>query len=195
VKQELLLQVWLTRRQLLSLLAGVPLAACASGGDLQPLPAPPSGPYVLGAGDTIRLIVFGQKQLTDLYDVDDSGVVDLPLIGVVAAAGLTATQLARKVSARLKADGLLLHPSVAVEIKRYRPFYILGEVNKPGQYRFVPGMTVLTAASLAGGFTYRAIESYVGIIRVAGGHPEEYRAKADALVEPGDVVKVFERHF
>lgn len=186
---------WQTRRRLLTLLIGTPLAACASGGNLKPLPAPQPGPYILGAGDTIRILVFDQKQLTGIYEIDGSGAIDLPLLGVVPAAGLTTGALDRDLSARLKAGGLLIHPSVAVEITRYRPFYILGEVNKPGQYRFVPGMTVLTAVSLAGGFTYRAVESYVGIVRAVDGHPQEYRADADALVESGDVVKVFERHF
>lgn len=189
------MRVWQRRRYFLVFLATAPLAACASGGRLEPLPPPRPGPYVLGAGDTVRIIVFNQKQLTDTYELDDSGTIDLPLLGVIRAAGLTTPELAQKISSRLKAGGILLYPSVAVEITRYRPFYILGEVNKPGQYPFRPGMTVLTAVSLAGGFTYRAVESYAGIVRVMDGHPHEYRAEADALVQPGDVVKIFERHF
>ena len=183
-----------TRRHCLMLLMA-PLACCAPGGGLPDVPDAAPGPYRLGPGDTVRVIVFGQKELTDTFEIDDSGAVDLPLLGPLRASGRTIGGLARHIALMLRTKGMLLHPSVAAEIRRYRPFYILGEVNKPGDYRFRPGMTVLTAVSLAGGFTYRAVESHVAIIRVVRGEPHEYRAKADALVAPGDVVKVFERHF
>jgi polysaccharide export outer membrane protein len=189
------LRVRHTRRQMLMLLIVSSLAGCAPGGGLPSLPPLPPGPYRLGPGDTVRLIVFGQKELTNRFEIDDSGMIDMPLLGPVRASGRTIDGLARHVAALLQERGMLLHPSVAAEIHRYRPFSILGEVNKPGQYRFQPGMTVLTAVSLAGGFTYRAVESRVAVIRLRHGQPREYRAGADALVAPGDVIKVFERHF
>jgi polysaccharide export outer membrane protein len=164
-----------------------PLAGCAPGASLPRLPPAAPFPYRLGPGDAVRIIVFGQKELTNIFEVDDDGALDLPLLGPVRAAGRTISGLARHIATMLQ--------SLAAEIHRYRPFYILGEVNKPGQYRFRPGMTVLTAVSLAGGFTYRAVESEVAIIRVTDGRPRQYRADADALVAPGDVIKVFERHF
>lgn len=184
-----------TRRRILTVLLAAPFAGCAPGAGLPPLPQAAPGPYRLGPGDTVRIIVFGQKELTNSFEIDDSGVVDLPLLGPVPAAGQTVDGLARRIASLLQERGMLLHPSVAAEIERYRPFYILGEVNKPGQYPFRPGMTVLTAVSLAGGFTYRAMESEVGVVRVTGGQPRQYRTNADALLAPGDVVKVFERHF
>jgi polysaccharide export outer membrane protein len=84
---------------------------------------------------------------------------------------------------------------VAVEVSQYRPFYILGEVATPGQYPYRPRMTVLTAISIAGGFTYRAVEDYAGVTRDGGGGPAPYRAPLFALAEPGDVITVFERRF
>ena len=184
-----------TRRRIITLLLVLPAAGCAPGASLPPLPQAAPGPYRLGPGDTVRVIVFGQKELTNSFEIDDNGAVDLPLLGPVRASGRTVDGLAREIALLLQEKGMLLNPSVAAEISRYRPFYILGEVNKPGQYRFQPGMTVLTAVSLAGGFTYRAMESVVGVVRVTRGHSQEYRAEADALLTPGDVVKVFERHF
>lgn len=171
------------------------LAGCAAWSSLPPLPPPRPGPYRLGAGDRLRVVVFDQKQLTRTYTVDAAGNIDLPLLGQVRAAGLTIAALRREIAAGLVRRGLLRHPSVAIEVATYRPFSILGEVNKPDQYPFQPGMTVLAAVSLAGGFTYRAAESEVGIIRVTDGIARQYRAPVSALIAPGDVIRVFQRHF
>jgi polysaccharide export outer membrane protein len=175
------------------------LAACAAmvapGSALPPLPASPAGPYRLGAGDQINLRIYDQSQLSGQYAVDDSGFIDLPLIGLVSAGGSSPDQLAARIAVALQSQQLILHPSVAVEVSRYRPFYILGEVNTPGQYPFRPDMTVLTAISIAGGFTYRAEEDYAGITREHGGQAVQYRAPTNALAEPGDVITVFERRF
>jgi len=181
----------LRRTCLLSLVA---LAACA-GPALPPLPPPPPGAYRLGAGDKLILRIYDQPQLSGAYDVDDSGMLDLPLLGLVPAAGLTVDALAARVAQDLQARQLILHPSVAVEVSAYRPFYILGEVGQPGQYPFRPGMTVLTAISIAGGFTPRAVRAYVGVTRVIGGRSATYRAPTFALAQPGDVIEVFERRF
>lgn len=179
----------------LGMLAMAPLAGCAPWADLPPLPPTPAGTYRLGAGDRLRITVFDQKQLTGDYEIGASGIVDIPLLGPVRARGRTALGLGRTIAARLVARGILRRPSVAVEVRKYRPFSILGEVGKPGEYPFQPGMTVLAAVSLAGGFTYRAAESRVAVIRVRNGLSREYQAPADALIAPGDVVKVFQRHF
>lgn len=176
-------------------LALATLTACAAGGDLPPLPSRSERSYRLGTGDQVRVVVFDQKQLTADYTVGDSGTIDIPLLGPVRAAGRQADGLAHAIAVGLQERGILRRPNVAVEVRKYRPFSILGEVNKPGQYRFQPGMTVLTAVSIAGGFTFRALQSRVGIIRVRHGVSHEYRATADAVIAPGDVIEVFERHF
>lgn len=111
------------------------------------------------------------------------------------AQGRGTDELAAAIAQALQAGGLILHPSVAVEVSTYRPFYILGEVNTPGQYPFRPGMTVLTAISIAGGFTYRACQDYAGVTRDTGSGPAQYRAPLSALAQPGDVITIFERRF
>ena len=179
---------------LLAALSGCATLA-APGADLAALPPPPGGPYLLGAGDTLRIRIYDQAQMSGTYQVDDSGMVELPLLGLVRAAGLSTEGLRGAIANGLRDGGLILHPSVAVEVSSYRPFYILGEVNTPGQYPFRPGMTVLTAISVAGGFTYRAEQGYAGVTRERGGIPAPYRAPLFALAQPGDVITVFERRF
>ncbi len=187
----------LTRRLVLAGLGSV--SGCAvlagPGQNLPELPPPAAGPYRLGAGDQIALRIYDQPQLSGAFAVDDSGNVDIPLLGLIKAAGQSVDGLAGGIAAGLQARQLMLKPSVAVEVTAYRPFYILGEVNNPGQYPYRPGMTVLTAISIAGGFTYRAVQAYAGVTRVTAGQPAQYRAPIFALAQPGDVITVFERRF
>jgi polysaccharide export outer membrane protein len=175
------------------------LGGCANlaapGADLPALPVPPAGAYRLGPGDGLTLRVYDQPQLSGVFLVDDSGMVDIPLLGLVPASGKTADALQAEIANGLERQNLILHPSVAVEVSTYRPFYILGEVNTPGQYPFRPDMTVLTAISIAGGFTYRAEQGYVGVTRDTGSNPVQYRAPLFALAQPGDVITVYERRF
>ncbi len=177
--------------------SGVVLGGCAAivapGSGLPPLPVAAAGPYRLGAGDGLSLRVYDQPQLSGNFAIDDSGMIDMPLLGMVPAAGLTSAELAEAIGAALRAKNLILAPSVAVEVAKYRPFYTLGEVNNPGQYPYRPDMTVLTAISIAGGFTYRAEQDYVGVTRDIGKGPAQYRAPTTALAAPGDVITVFER--
>jgi polysaccharide export outer membrane protein len=175
------------------------LSGCAvlatQGADWPALPPPPAGPYRLGAGDQLTLRIYNQPQLSGIFAIDDGGMIDIPLLGLIPAAGRTTDHLAAAIAAALRAQDLILHPSVAAEISTYRNFYILGEVNAPGQYPFRPDMTVLTAISIAGGFTYRAVHDYVGVTRDTGSSPAQYRAPLFALAQPGDVITVFERKF
>ena len=171
------------------------LASCAPGANLPPLPSASDTAYRLGPGDQIRIITFGEQQLTGDFRVSDGGTVSVPLIGTVRAAGLTSREMADAISAELKRRKLFQDPSVVVEVTSYRPVFILGEVSKPGQYPFQPGMTVLTAVAVAGGFTYRAIEDYASVLRNTGNKPVEGRAVGATLLAPGDVVTVYERVF
>ena len=113
------------------------------------------GPYTLDSGDKLRIVVFGQDALSNNYTVDAQGAVSLPLVGAIEARGLTTAQLGSAIAGRLK-SGYVRDPSVAVEIDTYRPFFVLGEVTFPGQYPYVPNMTVENAIAIAGGFTPRA---------------------------------------
>lgn len=119
----------------------------------------------------------------------------MPLLGNVHAAGLTPKQLEDQTSELLRNSKLFRNPSVSVEIVAYRPIFVLGEVNHPGQYPYQPGMTVLTAVSIAGGFTYRAVENSFSVVRTAGERSMEGRASRQTFLQPGDVITVYERTF
>src|SRR6185312_17356657 len=168
---------------------------CAPGRHLTVLAADPGREYRLGSGDTVRIIVYGEDPLTGEFRVSDHGSVALPLAGTVKAAGRTTHELEDAVAAALKKANMLRKPSVSVEVATYRPIYVLGEVNKPGQYPYQPGMTVVSAAAVAGGFTYRAIEDYASVVRTSGGESVEGKAARMEPVQPGDVITVYERRF
>lgn len=150
--------------------------------------------YELGSGDKVRITVFGETDLSGEYDVDGSGNVRLPLVGQVRAAGLSLHDFEAQIADTLR-HGYLRDPKVSVEVTAYRPFYIIGEVTKPGQYPYVNGMTALNAVALAGGYTYRADDSDVYVRR--NGHSREVELPADQTtrIYPGDVVRVSERYF
>lgn len=164
------------------------------GHSLPPIP-PGSMAYHLGPGDTVRLLTYGEDSLSGEFRVSAAGTIDMPLLGSVRAAGLTPTELGRSVATELKQKKLLENPSVAAEVTAYRPIFVLGEVNKPGEYPYQPGMTVVTAAAVAGGFTYRAVEGDVSVVRTVNGKAVEGTATRQTFLQPGDVVTVHERWF
>lgn len=168
------------------------LAGC--GPDLPPMATVEQGPYRLDSGDQVRIIVFGQKDLSERFSVNDSGQISVPLLGPVYVRGLTAKNVEDELKVRF-ADGLVTDPSVNVEVESFRPFYILGEVRNPGQYKYVSRMSVLTAVAMAGGFTYRARTDVVSITRTVDGQKVEGRATHTADVAPGDVILIAERFF
>ena len=140
------------------------------------------------------MTVFGHEDLSGEFEVDGSGNVSLPLIRNIKAEGLTVRQLEQTIAERLSPD-YLLNPSVSVEVLNYRPFYIYGEVTKPGSYPFVSGMTVVNAVAMAGGFTYRARTGSVRIVRGNDPQRKQVTADKDTPVLPGDVIEVPERYF
>lgn len=150
--------------------------------------------YALGPSDRVRLKVYGEQDITGDYEVDTNGYISVPLAGRVKAAGLTTRQLEKSVAAALS-KGLLRDPRVSAEVATYRPFFILGEVKKAGEYPYKAGLTVLDAVASAGGYTYRANEGKV-VIRRAGSNVEETHAlDAPVPVFPGDNIRVPERYF
>jgi polysaccharide export outer membrane protein len=185
-----------SRRLRLVALVLLAIAGCSGPGSELPL-LPVAGPvaYSLGPGDQVRIITFGEETLTGEFRVNDSGNIALPLVGAVQAAGLTSAELEASVGSALRRGNLVRNPSVAVEVIAYRPIYVLGEVNKPGQFAYQPAMTVVTAVAVAGGFTYRAVEDYAAIVRTVEGKAVEGRASRQSYVQPGDVVTIFERRF
>jgi len=152
-------------------------------------------PYTLDTGDKLRVVVFGQDGLSNSYVVDAGGAITMPLIKAVPARGLTTAALARAVADRLR-QGFVREPHVAIEVEVYRPFFILGEVTAPGQYAYVPRMTVEKAVAVAGGFTPRAYRWDIEIERpVASGGVVRQAVPPIARVRPGDTIVVKERWF
>ena len=168
----------------------------ASSG-LAPSSADPasSGPteYRLGRGDRVRVTVFGHEDLSGEFDVGAAGSVSLPLVGDVPAQDRTAGQLEDAIRQKLQPD-YLTNPRVSVQVLKYRPFYILGEVKNPGSYPYSSGMTVINAVALAGGYTYRARQSKIFIIRENAPGKKE-RVDQNTMVLPGDTIEVSERFF
>jgi len=148
--------------------------------------------YRLGVGDQLRVTVYDEPELSGEFEVAATGTVNLPLIGEVVAEGRTITEVENAAKEKYL-DGYLKAPSVSIEVLNYRPFYILGEVNAPGSYPYVNGMTVLNAVALAGGFTYRASEDSVLLQRQ--GVEGETSVDITTPVLPGDVLTVEERFF
>jgi polysaccharide export outer membrane protein len=180
------------------LLAATLSFGSAALADVAPAPvaavaADPQG-YRLGAGDKIRVIVFDEEALTGEYFVGDSGLVSLPLIGEIHAAGKTLGQFRAEVESAFR-NGYLKDPKVSVEVLNYRPFFILGEVNKPGQYPYMSGLTVLNAVATAEGFTYRANTRVVFIKHANENAEHKERLDSQTPVLPGDTVRISERFF
>lgn len=150
--------------------------------------------YRLDSGDSLRIKVFNQNDLSGDFTITGVGQISFPLIGDINVKDLTAKQVERAIVDRLKPD-YLLNPRVSVQVLNYRPFYILGEVKQPKSYPYVDGMTYLNAVAIAGGFTYRAKEDHVVVIRMNDPQKRELKLNMDEKVLPGDVIHVEERFF
>jgi polysaccharide export outer membrane protein len=151
--------------------------------------------YRLGAGDKVRIVVYGESDLSGEFDVPSAqGKIAFPLIGDVQAGGLNVGELQTEIEGRLR-GGYLKDPRVSIEVLTYRPFYILGEVTKPGEYPYTSGLTVLNAVAIANGFTYRADKRRVFIKRNNDPEEHEYRMSTETKVAPGDTIRIMERYF
>ena len=164
--------------------APTPVAYAAASGAFH------DAPYRLDAGDKLRVVVYGQEGLTNTYAIDAGGAITMPLIGAVQARGKTPAGLAADISAKLR-NGYIREPSVAVEVETYRPFFILGEVAAPGQYPYVPNMSVESAVAIAGGFTPRAKRDSVTLTHSAS----RTVVPLGTPISPGDTILVGERWF
>jgi polysaccharide biosynthesis/export protein len=161
---------------------------------VEPMPVRYDAAYHLDAGDRLRVVVYGQEGLTNTYAIDAGGSITMPLIGSVPARSRTTAGLAAAISAKLRA-GFIRDPSVAVEIEAYRPFFILGEVAAPGQYPYVPNMTVESAVAIAGGFSPRARRDSVTVTHTDASGTERFVVPPGSPISPGDTVLVSERWF
>lgn len=184
-------------RKIISIVAAAFLlwggAVLAQGDEVSDIP-PEATRYQLGSGDQVKVVVYGEEDLSGEFELDGTGIVAMPLIGPVNIGGKDLTDAEALISEKL-ADGFLINPRVSIEILNYRPFYILGEVNEPGSYPYVSGMTVLNAIALASGFTYRASESKIEVTRKIDGVEQKFKIAITAAVLPGDILRIPERFF
>lgn len=150
--------------------------------------------YKLGTGDQLHITTFDEPQLTGDFVVGSDGHISMLMVGDIQARGRTTDEVRKDIEARL-ADGYIRNPTVSVQVTTLRPFYILGEVNKPGRYPYEDGLTVMSAVATAGGFTYRANTGKV-FIKHAG---ENFEVKEDVTaateVEAGDTIRIAESYF
>ncbi len=177
------------------------LAACAGQGpvpmaqaDVQPVGQNFAEAYRLGAGDELRVIVFGEPDLSGEFEIDGSGAFSMPLIGQLDAFQLTVVELEKAIAAKLT-EGYLIDPRVNVEVLNYRPFYIVGEVKDGGEFPYVSGMHAVKAVAIAGGYTYRANTQKVMITRKGTAEEIEMPASQGTAIFPGDVIRIPERYF
>ena len=164
----------------------------AQGAD--PAPTPAAEGYTLGPGDRVFVTVFNHEDLTGEFVLDGDGRFSMPLIGVVQASGLTPVQLENLLVSRLKPD-YLVNPQVSIEVRNYRPYYLIGEVKSTGSFPYVEGISYLKAIAMAGGYTYRAKKDFVFVIRGDDPDQEELKLEVDEKVQPGDIIRVAERLF
>jgi polysaccharide export outer membrane protein len=179
---------------LFSLLLLVPVAGCAVNTRAATYLVETKGPYQLDTGDSVRVTVYGDAELSETYNVDDSGAVAFPLVGPVKVRGVTTSVAASRIAAAL-ANGYMRNPDVAVEVAEYRPFFIQGEVTNNGQFPYVYGMTARAAISTAGGFRETADRGRVVVYRRQGDQMVKGTVDLDYPIYPGDTVVVLERWF
>lgn len=185
--------------RMISMLSVLLLAACASTSAGPASTEVATGridttEYRLGAGDQLRIIVFGEEDLSGEFVVDGRGTVSLPLIGEIDAGGLTPREFQQAFAESLR-NGYLNDPRVSVEVINFRPYYILGEVGAAGEYPFSDGLTVMNAVATAGGFTYRANRRVVYIRHAGSDREVEAPLLATTEVQPGDTIRIGERFF
>lgn len=190
------LPIWHTRRgffRTLALIGAVALSACATPASAQPEHTGAAAEYRLGPGDQLRITVFNEQDLSGQYQVGSQGMISYPLIGDVHAAGLTIPEFT--VALQTALQEYIRAPNVSVEVANYRPFFILGEVQRPGTYPYSANLTVYNAVATAGGFTYRANRGRVFIRHANEAEERAYRIDSTTPVLPGDTVRIGERLF
>jgi protein involved in polysaccharide export with SLBB domain len=186
----------------LLLACGLLLAGCSAGSNLGPVTEAEQNAMMEAAkgsprlqpGEKIRLTVYGESSLSGDYQIDPSGYLSLPLAGTVKAAGLTQAELEQELSKKFRSE-FLRNPRVTVSIMEFRPFYILGEIEKPGAYPYTSGLNVLSAIAIAGGTTYRGSRSTVLIQHPGESGMREYPLASSVPILPGDIIRIPQRYF
>ena len=192
----MMMPIWHTRRGLLRTLAlgagAAALAACSTIASTPP-EMMEHAEYKLGPGDQLRVTVFGEADLTGTFTVGSQGAIAYPLVGAIPAAGKTVPEFTALLATAL--EQYVRAPNVSVEVANYRPFFILGEVQRPGTYPYSASLTVLNAVATAGGFTYRANQGMVFIRHANEDTEHQIQITIATPVLPGDTVRIAERFF
>lgn len=183
---------------LAALLVGVLLTGCGmapTGRDVSTAAIPANTAYTLWPGDRLKIAVFNEADLTGEFQVDELGNIAFPLVGEIKASGLTLEQFRQNLSAKLR-KGYVRNPSITLEVLNYRPINIIGEVKKAGQYAYRPGMTLQDMPAIAGGYSYRADQETIHIVRLQGGQTIKTEiGNSSVVILPGDTIKIPERFF
>jgi polysaccharide export outer membrane protein len=179
---------------------GLQLAGCYTdygpvAAEPEPIVAPTQVAPLLQAGDVVKVTVYGEDTLSGTYTINPAGDIIMPLVGAVRAVGITRTALQAEITRRYEGGKFLQEAKVTVDVVSFPPIYILGETLRPGAYPYTSGLNVLTAITLAGGFTYRASKTSVLIEHAGETVWQEYPLSASVSIAPGDLIRIPERYF
>lgn len=151
--------------------------------------------YRLGSGDVITVEVLGEEDLKrERIRLSDAATISYPILGEIRLSGKTVGELERIIREGLRGR-YLVNPQVTVTINEYRHFYINGQIKRPGGYPFVPGLTVLKAVAIAGGFNERAARDKIFIVRENDPAQKRVQVDVNVAVYPGDIVTIEESFF
>lgn len=178
----------------LMLVGSIALAGCGTVSPPPPVEAPSLSDYVIGPGDKVKVVVLEEENMEVDTTIGDDGLIEMHLLGGVQAAGRTAAELKADISKRL-GDSFIVNPTVSVEITTFRPFFILGQVNQPGDFPFQPDLTIRKAVAVAGGFTRRADTTSAILVRNIDGVEVRKTVSMDTRVFPGDLLEIDRRLF
>ena len=153
------------------------------------------GDYRVAPGDRLRVVVLSDAELSGEYEVDSVGMIAPRMAGRVAVLGMSTAEIETMLADRYRSGGYLRTPRLSVDLVSRRPFYILGEVSRPGSFPYVSGINVVQAVAIAGGYTRRAAKTRVTIQRFNATLGQEETVNEDTPVGPGDVIRVPERWF
>lgn len=179
---------------LLLALCGCAQGAYQSDPQAAAIAAMPPPVYKLAPNDKVRVAVFSEPTLSGEFTISSDGKIAFPLIGELEAAGKSASELSALITSRLS-DGFVREPSVTAEVLTFRPFYVLGEVNRAGEFPFTPGMSVPQAIASAQGFTYRANQNFVFLTRAGSAEEVRVPITPSLKIYPGDTIRAVERYF
>jgi polysaccharide export outer membrane protein len=177
----------------LALFLSAYLSACAGSGPAVREVETPAD-YTLGISDKVTITVYGHDDLSGDFSVEPSGIISFPLLRDVPASGLSARELEVSITQALS-KGYIIDPRVSVELSEFRKIYVLGEVQSPGQYEYIPNMTLLQAIAVAGGYTYRASENRGDITRHVKGAIKTFSVDNKTMLKPGDTIVINRRWF